>query len=161
MPSYLYSHSHYKDKTVSRLSYHYNGNHYTMKEGLNIETVPCVLPTVCSISSSDVPGLLWLAGQWSLEVCVYLYDLRSAVSCLPCWLPTLWPTAAHTAIMHSTTLGCLLDLTWRTQHTQTLVMETPWPAWPLTPLDDYMKKTQHDLNHANNKFSLYYLYSDR
>ena len=32
--------SHHKDKTVSRLSYPYNGNPYTWKDGLFIETDP-------------------------------------------------------------------------------------------------------------------------
>ena len=40
MLSYQYRNSHYKDKTTSRLSYLYEGNSYTRKDGLHIETAP-------------------------------------------------------------------------------------------------------------------------
>ena len=40
MSSYQYRYSHYKDKTVSRPSYHYNGNTYIWKDSLYIETGP-------------------------------------------------------------------------------------------------------------------------
>ena len=37
-PSHQYRHSQYKDKTVSRQSYLYNGNLYTLEDRLNIAT---------------------------------------------------------------------------------------------------------------------------
>ena len=33
--------SHYKDKMVSQLFYHYNGDHYIWEDGVYIETGPC------------------------------------------------------------------------------------------------------------------------
>ena len=42
IPPSLFRDYHYKDKTVSRPSYLYNGNHYTWNEGLYIETGPAL-----------------------------------------------------------------------------------------------------------------------
>ena len=75
MPPYHYRNPNYKDKTVSWPSYLHNGNPYPSKDGLYIETRPCVwsvLPLAIlqyHINSLGPSDAIWPWRSWSTLAC--------------------------------------------------------------------------------------------